>query len=236
MKARIIKTKFWSDREIRRVSPNARFLLMYLLTSQYIGMTNYFECPDSIISFETGLSAAVLTKAKEELQESCRAYFYDDWVFIPNLEKHNNYKNSPRNLPNYQKEISDIPNKVLDCFNSLLHTSIDTSIDSSMHTDLKSEIRNKKSEKGGVGGKVDHVKIIKEISQEVIEEIAEKYHVPVSFIESKRDDMLNWHEQDPTRNVKKNWIATLRAWTKKDAIETVQKQSYQSDKYKVKMI
>ena len=48
-------------------------------------------------------------------------------------------------------------------------------------------------------------------------EIAEKYGVPISFVRSKYEDMINWHES--TGKKRKDWVATLRGFVKKGIIE-----------------
>lgn len=193
-------------------------------------MTNYFECLDQYICLETGLTEGRVEKAKEELQGIKKAFFHDGWIFIPNLEEHNQYKNSPKNLPTYEKELSSIPNTVLEHFNKVLDTSIDSGIDSSMHTTLKSLTINHKSKI------INHKQEIEKISQEQKQEIADKYQVPLSFVESKQDDILNWHEQNPQKNKRENYVAVLRDWVKRDALKVIDKhndkQRY-TNKYKV---
>jgi phage replication O-like protein O len=60
---------------------------------------------------------------------------------------------------------------------------------------------------------------IEDVTETDFEEIAEKYQAPISFVRSKYDDMVNWHEENPRRNNKSNWRATLMKWVKKDAME-----------------
>ena len=60
-------------------------------------------------------------------------------------------------------------------------------------------------------------------------EIAEKYKVPLSFVESKYEDMILWHESDPRKNKKVNWRSTLMAWVKKDALQ-IKKEHYGKSK------
>jgi len=55
---------------------------------------------------------------------------------------------------------------------------------------------------------------IDKISNKDLKEIADKYKVPLHFVESKYEDMVNWHES--TGSVRKDWIATLRNFVKKD--------------------
>jgi len=56
--------------------------------------------------------------------------------------------------------------------------------------------------------------------------IADKYNVPISFVRSKYDDMVNWHES--TGKMKKDWIATLRNFVKKDAIKLKKEHNAES--------
>lgn len=58
---------------------------------------------------------------------------------------------------------------------------------------------------------------IKSIGEEEMQRIADNYQVPLSFVRSKYDDMINWHES--TGKKKKNWLATLRNWVKSDAMK-----------------
>jgi len=58
---------------------------------------------------------------------------------------------------------------------------------------------------------------IDSIGPEEFQAVAEYYQVPLSFVRSKYDDMVNWHES--TGKVRKNWLATLRNFVKLDAIK-----------------
>jgi len=60
--------------------------------------------------------------------------------------------------------------------------------------------------------------------------VAELYKVTLAFVRSKYDDMVNWHEEDLRRNNKKNWLATLRVWVKKDAIK-IRKEVTQNERF-----
>lgn len=58
---------------------------------------------------------------------------------------------------------------------------------------------------------------LKKIQKEDIEQIANKYSVPVSFVQSKLDDLKNYCEAKGKRY--KNYKSALRNFVKKDAIE-----------------
>lgn len=218
MKARIIKTKVWTDRDFHKLSADARYVFMYLLSCQYVGMSNYFECLNAYMQLETGLSQVRVEKAQEELMIQKKAFFYDGWVLIPNLEKHNQYKNSPRNLPTYEKEINDVPKSVLDYFDSISDTSIDTSMPTSRHSDLKSEIKNHKSKteiEGGMGeGREKSPEYLMDIPEEDYQGLMAKLNVTKSDVRRKGEALYLWVQSSGKR--RKNYRAVLRGALIKD--------------------
>ncbi len=58
---------------------------------------------------------------------------------------------------------------------------------------------------------------LKDVGKEEFLKISEDYQFPLAFVESKYDDMVNWHESSGKE--KKNWYATLRNWVKRDGIQ-----------------
>jgi len=72
---------------------------------------------------------------------------------------------------------------------------------------------------------------IRDLNNSHFEPIAERYNVPVSFVLSKYEDMLNWHEA--TGKMKKDWVATLRGFVKRDALKI---RKDQNDKSKIAYI
>jgi len=65
---------------------------------------------------------------------------------------------------------------------------------------------------------------IEDLKEEDFETIALKYDVPVSFVKSKLDDMVNWHEMKPQKNKYTNYFRALSNWVKKDGLKI--KQDY----------
>jgi len=124
MESRIVKTKFWQDDKVQKLSFTARYLFLYLITSPYARLTNYYELNDNYIKLETGMSEEQITKSKLELEKFGLAYFYEGWVFVPNMDKHNRYSVGKLTGKGYQKELNNIPKFILDYFNNKKDTSI----------------------------------------------------------------------------------------------------------------
>lgn len=118
MKTRIIQTKFWKDNYILELSPTEKLLFNYLITNENIGLSNYYECPDRIIQFETALSSTQLETIKEKFSQDNKFYFHGGWVFIVNGEKYNNYTGS-KNETARNRELSMIPDSVLNHFDTV---------------------------------------------------------------------------------------------------------------------
>jgi len=74
---------------------------------------------------------------------------------------------------------------------------------------------------------------IKNLTQQDLEEIAIKYKVPISFVQSKLDDMTNW--MSAKGKTYKNYKAALSNWVKSDALK-VEQQKRQENRYKVETI
>lgn len=225
MKTRIIKTKIWTDSKFLSLSSNARYLLTFLLTSPYVGMSNYFECPDIFITTHTGIKS--LDLIKEELSSQRLAIFYEGWVFMPNLEKHNNYKGSSRNENAYNSEIDSIPKDILKYFDSTIYSSIDSTMHSTHNTKTKNHNTKIKNQKSKIKNDFEKISDIKE---QDLQEISEKYNVPLAFVKSKLDDMELWGpQQTPSKIKNRNWKLTLMKWVKDDALKIKSKNHDRSN-------
>lgn len=159
MKTRIIQTRFWDDDVVERVSPEAKLVWVFLLTNKHLGMTNYVKIPDSIILEATGLTIQKLEKVKMELEGTRKIFFHGKWIFIPNLERENKYKNSPSNTTPYEKELRNVDNSVKAYFDRV-YSSVDSTVDSSADSTQNSKIRNQKSKIKNTDGEKKEIETV----------------------------------------------------------------------------
>jgi len=144
MKTRIVHTKVWRDEWFVNLSQEAKFLWLYLITNDKINISGIYEITDREIKFDTGIE--ITESIKEELKP--KALFFKNWVFIPNVDKYNKYRNAPTNQKAFETEMSNIPDDIIE------HILSDTSMYTSIYThpilqeiiNNKSEIRNKEQE------------------------------------------------------------------------------------------
>lgn len=116
MKARLVKTQFYCDSKIEKLSKDATWLFMYLLTNQYIGLTGAYEISDTRILFEAKLTRNELESAKSELSKAGLVAFLDGWVIVFHTEKHNRYRDGSTTKSAYNNEFYSLPKKVKESF------------------------------------------------------------------------------------------------------------------------
>jgi hypothetical protein len=98
---------------------------------------------NNYLKLETGMSDDQIKKSKEELEKFELAYFYEGWVFVPNMDKHNRFSVGKLTGKGYQKELENIPKFILDYFNNKKDTSIiGVSYEYDTPRNKKKEIRN----------------------------------------------------------------------------------------------
>jgi DNA-binding MarR family transcriptional regulator len=68
---------------------------------------------------------------------------------------------------------------------------------------------------------------VEDVKEKDLEEIAEKYHVPLTFVQSKYDDMVIWVKEKPNdkRLKGRNWRMSLMNWVKRDAIKIMERRN-----------
>ncbi len=188
-----------------------KHLFLYLLTCEAINICGIFELPDSIIRADTGLTQPELDRSKGILHRSGKVFFKDGWIKVANVDRYNSYA-GVLNEKAKERELSLVPSEVL-------NTSIDTSIEGVCIPTInqKSEIRNKKESRIVKGERPD-------LSNDELIEVSRRYNVPLSFVKVVYERMVNWHDENPARNRKINWLATLRNWVLKDSLQV--KQNY----------
>lgn len=123
------------------LTPDVRFVCIYLYTNSHISLTNVYKIPVQLIQLETGYDISTIKIILDKLQElEILKHFNYLWVQLlrddfASLEYSGSLNNKA--IEKYKK---DIPLEIREFFN------IDSSIDTSIHTSNKSEIINNKLE------------------------------------------------------------------------------------------
>lgn len=209
MKSRKVKSKIWRDSWFAELSRASKLLFMYLITCDDMGLSGYAEIPDRVISFDTGLTQTEIDACKQELDPKVR--FYQDWVFVTNIQKHDPIKGENNTLHKaFEREINGVPEEILSSLDapSMPHT---TPIDGVIGIG-KGKGKGKGNKKGGVGENKP--------STDEMQRICEDYQVPMVFVESKWDDIENYclaHGK-----IYRDYYRTLRDWVKRDSIKLKQ--------------
>ena len=196
MKTRIIQTRFWDDELNDQIDIYGQHLYIYLLTCKHINICGYFQMRESLIKLETKLTDNQFKSAKQQLAVLKKVFFKDGWVWIINARKNNNYENSDDNKIACKKEIERIPSEIKKYFDS----TVDSTVDSMPTVPIihKPEIINNK------------YKTIQDLNKDILREIADEKHFPLSVVEDYKEDLELYCESKGKQY--KNYKAALINW------------------------
>lgn len=214
---RMIDPTIWEDENFGKLSPRAKIL--------FIGLFSNADDEGRIRANDSYLRSTVfmyddisLTDVRQLVDEVTK---HIKTVVLYESQDGNRYIELKK-WEEYQKQREDrIQKSVLPSSNS---ESVRQLSDKCQTDDghLSAEVKLDKD-------KLDEVKIVgsmhaslKNITDEDLKEIAEKYKVPISFVMSKLDDMNNWQEAKGKKY--RNYKAALANWVKTDALKI--KQEY----------
>jgi len=219
MKTRIVYPKLWLDEKFAVCSVETKLLFMYLVTSGQLALSRYHHITDRQIMFDTGLSLNRLKTGKEELSRLKWCFFTENWVFHNHKCAYIDYSGRDRVLESKKQEIADVPKKVKEVFKGLI-TGYKPVLNS------KSKTINPKPET--LRGK--HLPKKGEVTVKQMTTIAENYRVPLKFVQSKWDDVLNYCHANDKRYT--DFSRVLSSFVKKDAGNNVIKGSAAPKKIK----
>ena len=205
MKRRSLETRFWKDSYIQSLPAKGRYLFNYLLMNEYVNIIHIYELTENTIAFETGLIIKEIQDFKRKFEVDGKFIFRESWVKIVNADKYEHYEGETNEKAKLNF-LKIIPSHIIHSFDT---PQIGVSIPPRgvLITNNQQSIINKYNN-------------IEDIKEEDLENIAEKYQVPVSFVKSKLDDMTNWLGANGKKY--KDYYLALCNWVKKDALRIKQ--------------
>ena len=204
MKTRILYTDFFDDDYILSLSIKEKYTFSFLLWNKNVNLCGIYKISDTIIKVCCGISQSELDTIKTKFIKDGKFYFLKDWVRIMNYQNYNFFKGE-KNIIASNRERALIPEEVIGYRYSIDRVS-QTPDTPSNH---KSVISNNKP--------VIRNNNIDSITEEDIQNIVIEYQVTKAFVLSKIDDIKNYCQSKG--KYYKDYLATLRNWVKKDAIE-----------------
>lgn len=87
-KQRYVNTKFWDDRYVRRLSPSAKLLFLYLLTNPLTNIAGIYEIEIERIEFDTKIPAAEILSLLKQFEKDEKIMYLDGWVALKNFIRH----------------------------------------------------------------------------------------------------------------------------------------------------
>lgn len=226
MKTRIVYPQMWLDEKFAECSIPTKLLFCYLITNLQLGLTEYLHISDRQMMFDTGLSSNQLETAKKELTNLRWCFFTEGWVFHNHKCAYINYEGRDRVIQAVDKELASVPEDVKEYFKGLVTGSEPLLNQKSKTINQKSKTEEESVREGEVVEvkEKDYTKI-ETLDGNDLQEIADRYQVPLAFVVSKHEDMILWAGEKAGRTKGRNWRLTLMNWVKKDA-HKIRKEAY----------
>lgn len=143
MKTRILKTGIYTDEVMFALTPDVRFICVYLYTNSHIGLTNIYKIPVQLIQLETGYDISVIRLALDRLQEVGVVEHYKHlWVKLLKADFASLDYSGGKNDVAISKYEQEIPLEIRTFFSQ--DSTIDTTMDGTIHSTYKSETINNK--------------------------------------------------------------------------------------------
>lgn len=220
MKTRIVYPKnLWFNKEFKALKSTTKVVCLYLVTNENIGLSPIYKQQDLEICFKCGISEKQLEEIKGEL--TGLFYFKDEWVYINNEFTYCDYQGQKKVMESKAREEKSIPPYVKAYFKGVKE-GLDTPSGVSINPKPKTINNNKGVVKGGNYPSTDS------LGEEEFRDIADKYKVPLAFVRSKLDDMVNWEGAKGGRQYQ-NYYLALSDWVKKDALKIKQDYAKQTN-------
>ena len=216
----MIDPEFWSDEKIGNISPESRLL--------FIGMWNFAddegiiksrpEYLRSIIFPYDDIKVSKMETLLQELVSQHLVYPYEiggqHFILIVNFLKHQ-VINKP--VPSkYPKPTTPLPEDY-----------------GSTTTPLPSQEKRREENIKEVKIREENIPALtknaypslNDVTEADMQEIADRYQIPIAFVRSKYEDMCLWVGEKAGRDRGRNWKLTLMNWVKKDGMKIMERSN-----------
>ena len=87
---RLIDTRLWSDRKVRKLSPKTKLLFVYFITNPHAHFSGIYYLPLPVIRHETGLSRSTIETGMDTLSKGYLVHFdrLSEIVWVVNMLKY----------------------------------------------------------------------------------------------------------------------------------------------------
>jgi len=92
---RFISTSFWDDPWIRKLTPDERYMFLYLMTNTLTNIAGVYQITMDRICYDTSYSTEKVKQIFNLFEKSGKAYFYqEEFMVLPKWPKHQRWETS----------------------------------------------------------------------------------------------------------------------------------------------
>src|SRR5574343_373598 len=126
MKTRILKTSIYKDETMLSMTPDVRFICVYLYTNDHISLNDVYKIPVQLVQLETGYDISTIKIALDKLQIAKVIKHHNHlWVRLLRTDFASLEYRGEKNDIALSRYVNEIPQDVIDALYD--DTSIDTS-------------------------------------------------------------------------------------------------------------
>lgn len=117
MNYRQFSTGFWDDKYIYDLPDHQKLLFAFYFTNEKVNMAGIYEIQDRrVLYFHKHLKENGLQQAKKKFEADSKYFFYEDWVYVANNHKNNQYSTNQYVVQSFLDEFNHIPKHVREYF------------------------------------------------------------------------------------------------------------------------
>lgn len=218
MESRIICTEIWRSPDFRKLDSESKNVILFLLTNDKIPVLPVYQIPLDEICFYCNVSEKKLAEVFVHLHKF-GIYYVDEYFVIEDRftrAKYTGGKTESKRekiyqlLPDSIKELLDLEGNI--------GQSLGNHCSTIGHINHKPKTINHKSENINQKSKTEFSEFL-DLTENVCQEIANKYNVSLQDVLDVKDDMEVWMGKS-SKNKYSNYKLALQTWVRKSNKET----------------
>ena len=113
MKTASIKSTFWKDTWVQKLTPNEKLIMLHLLSTEQINVAGIYDITINTISHETGLNQEKVKKALDRFEKDNKVFFRNDFIILANRISSNYNADNPGINGGVIKVLENLPEEIL---------------------------------------------------------------------------------------------------------------------------
>lgn len=203
----MIWTQIWDDEWFRKLSAPSRYLFVFLLTNPEVNLIGVYRLNFEKLKYYTKLTDKQLLDCFIEING--KVFYREGWIIIRKYTEFNPYKGTSTDVAK-DKEWNLVPSNIKDIVKSTKsYPPLGVGVPPVGGSTNTKTITN-----------TNNIEDVKGITEQDLQDISDKYKVPLSLVKLAKEEMDNWLKAKGKRY--SDYKAGLRNWVLRDAKKQIE--------------